>query len=135
MSKIDNITLADGLASPATHVFSPVQPQQGTIPAAWKNSEQDVMAGDRKITLRVSEKASAYAVEARISDPVLTALPDNCCTPTNIPQVAYTEIASLSFSIAKSSTVQNRKDILAFAKNLLGTSVLTDAVVKLDSAW
>lgn len=135
MSKIDIITLADGLATPANHIFTPVQPQQGTIPAAWKNSEQDVMAGDRKITLRVTEKQTAYAVEARISDPVLTALPDNCCTPTNVPQIAYTEIANLSFSIAKSSTVQNRKDILAYAKNLLGTTVLTNAVVNLDSAW
>lgn len=101
----------------------------------WTNAETDTMVGNRKVTLRVLEKTNKYEVEARISDPVLSAVPENCCEPGNIPAIAYTDVASINFSIAKSSTEANRKDILAYAKNLLATQVIATAVTKLEQAW
>lgn len=135
MAQISQITLADGQTSPASHIFVPTLPQQGSTPATWQNRETDTLVGSRKITLRVSEAANKFMVEARISDPVLSAIPDDCCTPQNVPAVAYTNIVSLSFSIAKSATLQNRKDILAYAKNLLQVAAVKDAVEKLEQTW
>lgn len=135
MAQISQITLADGQTSPATHIFVPTLPQQGSTPATWQNRETDTLVGSRKITLRVSEAANKFMVEARVSDPVLSAIPDDCCTPQNIPAVAYTNIVSLSFSIAKSATLQDRKDILAYAKNLLQVAAVKDAVEKLEQTW
>lgn len=135
MAQISQITLADGQTSPASHIFVPALPQQGSTPATWQNRETDTLAGSRKITLRVSEAANKFMVEARISDPVLSVIPSDCCTPQNVPAVAYTNIVSLSFSIAKSATLQDRKDILAYAKNLLQVTAIKDAVEKLEQTW
>lgn len=135
MAQIKPISLADGQASPAAHVFNPTLPQKGNLPAEWTNSETSTMVGNRKLTLRVLEKENKYEVEARISDPVLSAIPENCCEPGNIPKVAYTDIATMNFSISKSSTEQNRKDILAFASSLLSAPEMSAAVVKLEQAW
>lgn len=135
MAQIMPITLADGKSSPANHIFNPTLPQKGSEPALWTNAETDTMVGNRKVTLRVLEKANKFDVEARVQDPVLSAIPTTCCEPGNIPAIAYTDVVSISFSIAKSSTEANRKDILAYAKNLLGTAVMADAVTKLEQAW
>lgn len=135
MAQISQISLADGQTTPAAHIFKPTLPQKGSEPAMWTNSETDTMVGNRKVTLRVLEKTNKFDVEARISDPVLSAIPDTCCEPGNIPVIAYTDVVSVSFSISKSSTEANRKDILAYAKNLLGTTVMVDAVTKLEQAW
>lgn len=135
MAQIAPISLADGKTTPAAHIFNPTLPQKGTEPALWTNSETDTMVGNRKLTLRVLEKTNKFDVEARISDPVLSAIPDTCCEPGNIPVIAYTDVVSISFSISKNSTEANRKDILAYAKSLLGTSVMATAVTKLEQAW
>lgn len=135
MAQISQLTLADGETVPASHVFNPTLPQKGSEPAMWTNAETGTMVGNRKVTLRVLEKASKFDVEARIQDPVLSAIPTTCCEPGNIPKVAYTDMVSISFSLAKSSTEANRKDILAYAISLLGTQVMVNAVTKLEQAW
>lgn len=135
MAQISQFILADGKTEPAAHVFKPTLPQKGSEPAIWTNAETDTMIGNRKVTLRVLEKANKFDVEARIQDPILSAIPTTCCEPGNIPKVAYSDMVSISFSLAKSSTETNRKDILAFAVDLLNTSVMVDAVTKLEQAW
>lgn len=135
MAQISQITLADGQATPANHIFKPFLPQQGSTPAEWRNRETDTTVGDRKITIRLSENTNKYNVSIRIADPVLSAIPTDCCTPLNVPAVAYTDFVNIEFSIAKSATLSNRKDILAYAKNLLASTVVQSAVHDLEVIW
>lgn len=135
MAAISSITLADGQTTPASHVFKPVYPQKGQDPARWVNAEGTTMIGNRVITTRVRELSSKFEVEIRVTDPVLSAIPTTCCDPQNVPVIAYTDIGTVTFAIAKASTVQDRKNILAYVKNMLATPVVTAAVVDLESAW
>lgn len=134
MSQIVDISLADGQSTPAGHLFTAYQPQNGSGPAIWQNTEAQTPAGYRRITLSVSQQSVGRPVKVRvvISDPVLASIPTGCCVDSNIPQVSYTDFFDATFSLPYSSTLQNRKDILAFAKNFLANSVVTSAVTNLE---
>ena len=114
MAQISQLSLADGQTTPASHVFKPTLPQQGSTPAQWVNAESETLVGNRKVTLRVAERQNKYEVEVRVTDPVLSVISDTCCDMQNVPAVAYTNTFSGTFTIAKSATLQNRKDILAY---------------------
>lgn len=134
MSAINDITLADGQTTPANHVFTAYQPQNGSGPAIWQNTEASTPAGYRRITLSVSQQSAGKPVKVRmvISDPVLASIPTGCCIDSNIPQISYTDFFDATFSLPYNSTLQNRKDILAYAKNYLAQSVVTTAVTNLE---
>lgn len=135
MAQISQLSLADGQTDPASHVFKPTLPQQGTTPAQWVNAETATLVGNRKVTLRVAERQNKYEVEVRVTDPVLSVVNDSCCDIQNVPAVAYTNTFSGTFTIAKSATLQNRKDILAYATSILATAVLKSAVEDLEQVW
>jgi hypothetical protein len=137
MAQIANLVLADGQSTPANHTFEPMTPQQGTsVPAQWLNKEAISNIGYRRVTLSVKYNPNGVSkVKAVISDPVLASVAAGCCVDVNTPQVAYTDIASIEFSIPAAATLQNKKDILAYAKNLLSNQVMTDAIVNMQPAW
>lgn len=135
MAQISQLSLADGQTTPASHVFKPTLPQQGSTPAQWVNAESATLVGNRKVTLRVAERQNKYEVEVRVTDPVLSVVSDTCCDMQNVPAVAYTNTFSGTFTIAKSATLQNRKDILAYAKNILAAAAVKTAVEDLEQVW
>lgn len=130
---MNNIVIMDGLPTPADHTFTPYQPQNGkNTPAIWYERSASTPLGWRRITLSVEAVVSGISkVRIVVSDPVLTAIDNKCCIDANTPAVSYTDFANISFSVPFQSTEQNRKDILAYAKNLLGTTTIFDAVVNL----
>lgn len=136
MAQIANITLADGQTTPANHTFEPMNAQNGDSPALWLNKEATSNIGYRKITLSVKYVANGISkVRVVIADPVLATPSAGCCVDQNTPAIAYTDFFDATFTIPFAATLQNKKDILAYAKNLLGTAVMTDAVVNMAPAW
>lgn len=134
MSAITAITLADGQSPAANHQFAPAMPQQGDNFAQWRNISDTLMDG-KQLSLRVRKLASGYAVEGQVKAPVAALIPEGCCTPSNVPQVAYTDIFDFKFRLPLAGTTASRKDILAFAKNFLSNAAVTDAVTKLEVVW
>lgn len=133
MPSIQPITIADGQSTPANKTFTPYTAQRGTEPAVWLNKEATTMVGARRISISVREKAtSGYKVQIKIEDPVLAVLGAGCCVDANTPKVSYTDLVNIEFSLPAGSTIANRKDILAFAKNLLGHAASSAAVVDLE---
>lgn len=135
MSTLADIVLADGQTTPVNHTFVGYQPQNGSSPALWQNTEAASPVGWRRITLSVTQpKAVSGSVKIRIviSDPVLAVTPSGCCVDANIPKVSYTDFFDATFSVPYSSTLQNRKDILAYAKNFLSQSIVTSALQNLE---
>ncbi len=136
MAQIANLILADGQATPANHTFVPMQPQTGITPSQWLNKEAASNIGYRKVSMFVKYVSNGTSkVTIRIADPVLASVPAGCCVDTNTPQVAYSTFFECTFSVPYGATLQNKKDILAYARNLLGTQVVTDAVVDMTPAW
>lgn len=133
MPAIQSITIADGKSTPANHTFVPYTAQRGSEPAVWYNKETDTSLGYRQITASVTTRANGTSkVMIKISDPVLAVINGACCVDANTPKVSYTEIATLEFNLPVGSTVANRKDILAYAKNFLGLAVATQLIVDLE---
>lgn len=131
---MNNIVIKDGQATPVDHTFTPYQPQQGNNTAAiWYERSGTTPLGWRRITLSVDTQVKGISkVRIVISDPVLANLSQGCCVDQNTPAVSYTDFANISFNLPYNATDANRKDILAYAKNLLGHAVVTDAVVNLQ---
>lgn len=135
MAVIAIINLLDGQATPVSKTFVPFSTMNGDLPAIWYEKSAGTITGFRKITLSIRQAASATKVRFVISDPVLASVAAGCCVDSNTPIVSYTDLANIEFSLPKGSTVANRKDILAYAKNLLANAVATSAIVDLEPVW
>lgn len=132
---MNNIVIKDGQAAPADHIFTPYQPQQGSTPAVWYERSGTSPLGWRRITLSVDTQVKGISkVRIVISDPVLANLSQGCCVDQNTPAVSYTDFANIQFNLPYSATDANRKDILAYAKNILTNASIVDAVVSLQPA-
>lgn len=130
MPNIQPIVIADGATAPASKTFDPTRPQQGDLAAVWTNKDTANPLGYRRITLvnKVRQDGGSK-VDITIADPVLAIVDGACCVDKNVPAVSYTDFANISFVIPIGSTVQDRKDILAFAKNLLSNPQVIATVV------
>lgn len=135
MAQIAPVILADGQATPANKTFIPQTPQQGTSPSVWYEKSSGSLVTYRKLQASVVQNANQVTkVRFTISDPIPASMSAACCTD-GMPLVAYTDLVSIEFSLPKSSTIANRKDILAYAKNFLSNAVATSAVVDLEPTW
>lgn len=125
--QIASLTLADGQPEPTAHVFSVSSAQQGTsVPASWDDRSGDMISGYSNITMSVRKTAnSSYKVQMRITDPTLDTL----------GTVVHKTLCVIDFTLPVTSTLQNRKDILAYARNLLANAIVVDAVHNLSPAY
>lgn len=136
MSAITALTLADGQTTPVNHTFSPYQPQSGSNPATWLEKTATSPTGYWRLTQSVLKNGNGvYKVKVFVGIPILASVPAGCCVDSNTPVVSYTDICNIEFSIPAGSTVAQRKDILAIAKNYLASAVASSAVVDLEMAW
>lgn len=136
MPTISQIVLADGQATPANKTFTPVTSQKGDSPAVWYERSASSPLGYRRLTIFVTAKTNAVSkVRIVIADPVLASFGANCCIDSNTPQVSYTDFFDCTFSLPASSTLANRKDILAYAKNVLANAFVIAAVENLEPAF
>lgn len=124
--QIAALSLADGQASPVTHTFDVTSAQQGTIPATWDDRSGGTIADYTNLTMSVRKtNGSSYKVELRITDPTLDV--DGA--------VKHKCLAVMSFSLPMTSSLQNRQDILAYAKNALDSAIVVDGVHNLSPAY
>lgn len=130
MPQITDLAISNGASSPVSKTFVPHKPQQAESAAVWYNKDATTPIGYRRITALTKQRSDGgFKVDLTIADPVLAIVNGVCCVDSNVPQVSYTDFANISFVIPRGATIDNRKDILAFAKNLLGTTMATALVV------
>ena len=134
--QIKNLVLKDGQATPADHTFTPQTSQKGTAPAEWLERNSGSPIGYNRVTALVSASQSGVSkVSLVIATPKLQSLGAGCCVDQNTPQVSFTEFANIVFKLPASSTIQDRKDILALAKNLLASDQVVAMVENLEPAY
>lgn len=145
MSAITTITINDGQATPVATNFVPSGMDQTKNLASYVNrSASGIVIGYPRIQVslapptgnsRASGPARIYRAKFAIDLPVLETLGNSDSGVTPPPTVAYTARFSGEFLLPERATLQNRKDILAFAKNLLGHAVTGSLVQDLEAIW
>jgi hypothetical protein len=134
MSSQSALTLNDGQATPVARTFS-ARGATASL-AKWADVSGGIGIGVPVITMGnlTSGKGSdsAFKLDMRITLPVLEVISGSDGGYTPQPKVAFNLFAKLELVAPNRSTAQNRKDILAFAKNLLSHATTTDAFVNWD---
>jgi hypothetical protein len=132
------LALPDGQASPVTKNFtangSAVQPG-GQQMATWMDKSSGIAIGFPTITLSLRMSSSSTKVTKKIALPSLEVISGSDGGYTPSPKVAYTVLASEDFVLPSRSVLQNRKDILAFSKNMNADTVMQNAVWNLEPVW
>lgn len=123
MAAIANLVLADGQATPVNKTFAPMDANSGL--ATWTDRSSGISLGMPAVTLSVSV-GDTNKVTAKVSLPVMEVISGSDGGYTPAPQVAYTVIGKTEFVFPARCSLQNRKDIRAFVRNLLADAVIQD---------
>lgn len=126
MPAIAALTVNDGLASPVAHTFSP-QSQTGQR-ATWADRSPTIPAGYRTISHELAEpngNRTVNKVTMGFMVPVVAAV-DGSDT------VVRYNSGQIVLNINPQSTLQERKDLLAYMANTLGLATVKTSVENLE---
>lgn len=129
MPAITSISLADGQDTPVNKTFEVVTAQQGAdAPAVWAERSGGTFASFKNMTMSVrrAQNSTSTKVVLRIKDPTVDSVTG---------AVKFNTLVAIDFTLPDSANLQNRKDILAYAKNLLSDAVVADAVHNMSPAY
>jgi hypothetical protein len=137
MPAIGNIVINDGAATPVAHTFSPVGVEGVVATHADRSAGIPVGYGNIAISLRKPASGSGvYKASIKILVPTLEQTSPSTATGIQpAPTVAYTTAMHLDFLLPARSSLQNRKDILAYAKNLLSHATVVSVVENLENVY
>lgn len=138
MAQIAPLVLADGQTTPVNKTFDVFTAQSGDKPATWYEKSAGSFAGYKRITLLVGRSASNKTTKVTIMTHLPTLAVTAPATGTGIqpsPTVAYTLLSKQEFYLPDDCVVAERKDIRAFAKNLLNNSIIIDAIEQLSPPY
>lgn len=130
MSTQANLSLNDGQASPVAHTFSARGADMKM--ALWTDVSGGIGIGMGKITLSYVQgpaSTAGWKVEARVTIPQMETISGSDGGYTPVPKVAFNLFGKVEFVIPNRASLQNRKDILAYVKNLLAATVISDTIV------
>lgn len=141
MPSMANITINNGASTPVAVTFTPADVDQNHV-ARYQDQSGGIPAGYGRIGISLkrpapvqpgqSSKDSTFRAVLKIDVPTLEVTSPSTMTGLQpAPTVAYTTIATLEFVLPSRMTEDERKNILAYAKNLLSHQVATDTVVNL----
>lgn len=134
MSQVSNIVINDGATTPVAHTFSPSRVAPDLV--TYQDRSAGVVAGFNILTIGTrfaDKKNGAQKVTVRIALPTLAVTAPTTTTGIQpVPTAAYECFANIEFVLPSPSSVQNRKDLLAFVKNSIAHAVIQSAVVDLD---
>lgn len=139
MPAIGNVVINDGATTPVAHTFAPAG-QEGLV-----NSYADRLSGipvgyyTLDISLRKPSPKSLekmYLATFRIRTPILEVTsPSTASGIQPAPTVGYNPICEIKFWLPERSSLQDRKNLRAYAKNLMADAVVTAVVESLESVY
>lgn len=137
MSAITPIVLNDGSATPVARTFSPVDLKNDI--AKWADRSGGIAIGYPKLTMSLSEPTATrrnYKLTLKVVTPVLEITSPSTATGIQPqPTKAYDLISNHEFVLPERSSLAQRKDILAFAKNLLSDANVIAAVQNFEAIY
>lgn len=126
MPAIAALTVNDGLATPVAHTFSP-QSTTGAR-AMWADRSPSIPAGYRTISHEVAEpngNRTVHKITMGFNIPVVA-------TVDGSDTVVRYNSAQVVLNVNPQSTLQERKDLLAYVANSLGVASVKTSVENLE---
>ncbi len=146
MPAFGNIVINNGATTPVAKTFKPVNIDvQDVSHLAETSGGTPIGYGRMSFSLRppvgnlqngANSQNSVYRCLMKLEIPVLEVTSPSTGTGLQpAPTVAYVTMVKLEFVIPARAAEADRKDILAFAKNLLTHTIATDLVVNLENIY
>lgn len=138
MPAIAAITINNGEATPVAITFDPVAIDSNRV-AEYVHREADTAPIGFSV-IKLSNKVNgsgSYHIKMTFNLPTLET-PSAGATVSGYvaaPRVAFSDRCNIEFIISGRSTAPTRQDLLAYAKNFLGTALATSLVVDLESVY
>lgn len=127
MAVFANIVLNDGAATPVAHTFA-VKSNDNSV-TTFEDRVGGIPVGYGKLIFRTSETSEQRTVKVDIMVPVLEAVSGaNAAGFTPPAKVAYQNIGKLEFRTSLRSTLQQRKDLVAYVKNAAALTLVSSIV-------
>jgi len=130
MGAIASVVINDGQATPVAHTFAPVNivadvaklaDRSGGIAIGYPVITQSVRAPNGNLR--------TYKVTSRVALPVLEVTsPSTASGIQPAPTLAYTLLCNMEFILPERSSLQERKNLLAYVRNYLAHANSTVAV-------
>jgi hypothetical protein len=128
------IVLTDAAATPVNRSYYPQQSADGVI--TWRDRTQAILAGQNRLTVSqrvASKQTKSTKVTWKLETPILEVTSPSTTTGIQpAPTVAYTPLAVIEMVLPDRSSLQERKDLLAQIRDLLGEAIVTNQVHDLD---
>lgn len=149
MPAVANIILANGETTPVNHTFAPLGQDRST--GFWWFEDQSPRVtstsamGWPRIGIRTKRatdggpganaQTRVNRVELVIALPQLETLGTSSSGLTPAPTVAYVDRAKIEFLMPARNTAADRKDSLAYARNLLDNAIAADLIQNLTTIF
>jgi hypothetical protein len=135
MSAIANIVINDGQTTPVGHTFAPVTIDAEGV-AKWADRSGGISIGFPMLTYKMASPskrstARTYKQTMKVVLPVLEQTSPSTATGIQpAPIVGYTLLANIELVLPERSTLQDRKNLIAYARNYLANATVVTAGVE-----
>lgn len=131
MPQLQALTLTDRQKSPVAHTFQPEGISQN-VGSVVEN--KDVPIGNPRYSLSLRQTAKAYKGTLKFAVPVVV---NQTIDGVTTPKVARTSYVNCEFEFDKTSTEQERSDVVGMFQSSLapGAVLVNDTLVKLQGVY
>lgn len=137
MSAIADLVLNNGAGTPVAITFKPDPDLASSVPR-WVDRSGGVALGYPAITLtmrRPTKALRSYKVVAKIDLPVLEVASAGITGFIPPPTKSYSLLCNMEFVLPERCSLAERKDLLAFAANLLASTPAMAAVKDFEPVY
>lgn len=131
MPQLAPLTIKDGATTPANHIFTPTNIKDG-MGTLVESSGTPI--ADKHISIGLKQSTQRYKPELNLVVPIVQNATVDGVTKAVVVRVAY---ASVKFAFENSSTVQERKDVMAYIADALkgDKTMVNDVIVNLQHVY
>jgi hypothetical protein len=126
MPAIAALSINDGQGAPVAHTFSPVSTDGAK--ASWADRSPSIPAGFRQISLEVSPPSGSRTVHRLTAGYMVPVV----ATVNSVDTVVRYSSAQVTLNVHPDSTLQERKDLLAYVANSLDLASWKSSVENLE---
>jgi hypothetical protein len=139
MGQQTTITLTDAAGTPVARAFNPAQKDGPSGSYRWDYRGTGVVVGYDQLTITTrlpSKQNKNTKVQMRLVCPTLEQTSPSTATGIQpAPTVAYNTVVDLTFVLPERSVLQDRKNALAMARDLIDEALTTAAVENYDGPF
>lgn len=139
MTAIAALLLANGETTPVSKTYDPVNIKNDV--AQWADRSSGIAIGFPVVTFSMRQPtnpkgARNYRMVTKVVIPVLEQTSPSTATGIQpAPTKAYDLIANIEMVLPERSTPAQRKDLAAFSRNLLASTVITAAIANFENVY